>query len=71
MAPLGSLCLGLVVMHGKMKASGNRGNDSGKTVATAAEAARQWVANGAAANNDGRRRQSMAVVDEVSEGRGN
>ena len=34
-APLGSLRLGLVVVHGKTKAGGN-GGDGGETVATAA-----------------------------------
>ena len=34
-APLGSLCLGLVVVHGKTKAGGDGGN-GGETVATAA-----------------------------------
>ncbi len=45
MASLGSLRLGLVVVHGKMEASGNRGND-GKAAATVAEVARQRAANG-------------------------
>ncbi len=70
MAPLGSLRLRLVVVHGKTEASGNRGN-GGKMVATAAEVARQRVANGAAADNDGRRRQSTVTADEVSRGPGN
>ena len=34
-APLGSLCLGLVVVHGKTKAGGDSG-DGGETVATTA-----------------------------------
>jgi hypothetical protein len=44
-APLGSLCLGLIVVHGKTEASGNRGN-GGKTVATAAKVAWQRAATG-------------------------
>ena len=69
-APLGSLRLGLVVVHGKTEASGNRGN-GGKTVATAAEVAQQRAANGAAADDDGRRWQFAVAEDEVSGGRGN
>ena len=71
MAPLGSLCLGLVVVHGKAEASGNRGNGD-KTVTTAVEVAPQWAANGAAADNDdGRQRRSTVAANEVSGGHGN
>ena len=56
-APLGSLHLGLVVVHGKTKAGGNVG-DGGAT------------ANGAA-TVDGPRRRSTVAADEVSGGRGN
>ena len=70
-APLGSLRLGLVVVHDKTEASGNRGNGD-KMVMTAAEVVRQRAANGAAADNDdGRRWQSTVAADEVSGGRGN
>ena len=69
MAPLGSLRLGLVVVHGKTEASDNRGN-GGKAAATVAEVARQRAANGAAAV-DGRRRRSAVTVDEVSGGLSN
>ena len=70
-APLGSLHLGLVVVHGKAEASGNRGNGD-KMVTTAAEVARQRAANGVAADNDdGRRRRSTVAADEVSGGRSN
>ncbi len=58
MAPLGSLRLGPVVVHGKTEASGNRGN-GGKMVATAAEATRQRAANGAAANGGDPRSRLM------------
>ena len=69
-APLGSLCLGLVVVHGKAEASGNRGNGD-KTVTTAVEVAPQWAANGAAADNDdGRQRRSTVAANEVSGGHG-
>jgi hypothetical protein len=40
-APLGSLRLGLVVVHGKTEAGGNGGNGN-KTVAMLVMAARQW-----------------------------
>ena len=65
-APLGSLRLGLVFVHGKTKAGGN-GGDGG---AAAAEVARQRAANGAEAV-DGRRRRSAVAANEVSGGRGN
>ena len=71
MVPLGSLSLGLVVVHGKTEASGSRGNGD-KTVMTAVEVARQRAANGAAADNDnGRQWRSTVAADEVSGGRGN
>jgi len=70
-APLGSLRLELVVVHGKTEASGNRGNGD-KMMTTVAEVVRQWAANGAAANNnDGRRRRSTVAADEVSRDCGN
>ena len=70
-APLGSLRLGLVVVHDKTEASGNRGNGD-KMVMTAAEVVRQRAANGAAANDDvGHRWRSTVAADEVSGGRGN
>jgi len=70
-APLGSICLRLVVVHGKAEASGNRDNDD-KTVTTAVEVAPQWAAKGAAADtDDGRRRRSTVAADEVSGGRSN
>ena len=70
-APLGSLRLGLVVVHDKTEASSNRGNGD-KMVMTAAEVVRQRAANGAAADNDdGRGWRSTVAADEVSGGRGN
>jgi hypothetical protein len=57
MAPLGSLRLGLVVVHGKTKARGDGGN-GGKTVAKAA------------ATGGKRCGGSGVAADEVSGGRG-
>ena len=68
---MGSLRLGLVVVHDKTETSGNRGNGD-KMVMTAAEVVRQRAANGAAADNDDRRWwRSTVAADEVSGGRGN
>ena len=61
MAPIGNLHLRLVVVHGKTESRGNRGNG-----VTAAEVARQRVANGAAADNDGRRRRSTVAANEAA-----
>jgi hypothetical protein len=57
-APLGSLRLGLVVVHGKTKARGD-GGDGGETVAKAA------------ATGGKRCGGSGVAADEVSGGRGN
>ena len=70
MAPLGSLRLGLVVVHVKMVAGGNRGNGCDKTVLTTVEVVWQWAENGAAAVNRWRRRSAVAA-DEVSGSHGN